>query len=76
MCKVFIDSFENQADAVAFTVWLNKQMMDAKVNFNVLKGMQVTPVQVDWDGVDQDQSNNKQIVVNITSGKVTDLYDF
>lgn len=75
MCKVVIESFENEAEAVAFTVWLSKQMMDGKVKFNVLKGMQITPVEVDWDGIDQDQTNNKQVVVNITTAEV-DEYDF
>jgi len=75
MCKVVIESFENQAEAVAFTNWLSKQMMDGKVKFSVLKGMAITPIEVDWDGVDQDQTDHKQIVVNITSAEVDD-YDF
>ena len=75
MCKVVIESFENEAEAVAFTVWLSNQIMDGKVKFNVLKGMQITPVEVDWDGIDQNQTNNKQVVVNITSAEV-DEYDF
>lgn len=72
MCKVVIESFENHAEAVGFCNWLSKQMADGKVKFNVLKAMQVTTIQADWDGVDQDQSNNKQIVVNITSGECYD----
>lgn len=75
MCKVIIESFESQAEAVGFTNWLANQMADGKVKFSVLKAMQITPIQADWDGVDQDQSNNKQIVVNITTGEY-DPYDF
>ena len=72
MCKVVIESFANQAEAVGFVNWLAKQMNDSKVNFSVLKGMQITRIRTDWDGVDQDQTNNKQIVVNITSGEYDD----
>lgn len=62
MCKVIIDSFDTEQQAVAFVDWLKKQ-------FDSRKSMILTPSHgiqfVDWDGVDTSQSDNTQIVVNI-----------
>lgn len=65
--KVVIDSFDNKEQAVCFIDWLSKQSDAGKIHlFTTNDGL----IDIEFDGVDTDGSDDKQFVVNIVSSQV------
>lgn len=62
MCKVTIDAFDTQEQAVAFVNWLRARMDENKVKLLTVDGT----VSVDYDGMDTHQQTKSLLVMNIT----------
>lgn len=63
MCKVIIDSFDTQEQAVAFVDWFRKRCDASKVELLTTEGLHV----VEYDGVDTRQTSDDQIIVNVVT---------
>jgi hypothetical protein len=62
MTKVTIDSFDTEEQAVAFVDWMRKQFDLSRCRLYTTTGI-VIPC---WDGIDHNETNSKQITLNIT----------
>lgn len=70
MCKVIIDAFDCEEDAIAFTTWLIQKMEAYQVRLFTTEGWKT----ILDDGVDTHSSSKIQKVINITTD-VDDLDD-
>lgn len=71
MCKVIIDAFDNEEDAVAFTTWLIQKMEASQVRLFTTEGWKT----ILDDGIDTYSSSKEQKVINITTDTEDDLDD-
>ena len=60
-CKVIIDAFDTEEEAVCFVDWLRKQFDNSRCKLICTEG----PVVPEWDGVDLGSTSSEQITVNI-----------
>lgn len=63
MCKVVIDSFDSEEDAIAFISWFKKTADADEINLITTKGTRY----INWNGIDLRSSTNKLKVFNITT---------
>lgn len=62
MCKVIIDSFDSEEQAVAFLDWFRRKMFDRSCRLVTTQGVFFP----EWDGIDTSATNQAQITVNIS----------
>lgn len=62
MCKILIDAFDTEEDAVLFILWLEKSLNKGVTLHGVAKETEIV-----FDGVDTDGSTPSCKVVNIVS---------
>lgn len=59
MCKIIFDAFETEEQAIAFTDWFVKHAHE--IRLFTTQGM----INVEYEGVDTNQTDKDQIVINI-----------
>jgi len=72
MTKVIIDSFDTEEQAIAFVDWLKRKFDTDMCRLITTQGTMLPY----WDGIDQAQTDNTKITMNIVVDNESEDEDF